>query len=158
MAYNPYQFNNYNLNELQAMRERIDRTMNQIQQPIQQAPAPITQNFQLAPNTTNSNDFDGKYAGNIEEVKNTLVFKDTIFTNKEMSLLWLKDATGNVKTFTIEEVIEKDEKDIEIDNLKDEIKQLKEMILNGKSDARNDDENTTTKRSPKISANKSNDE
>lgn len=157
MAYNPYQFNNYNLNELQAMRERIDRTMNQIQQPMQQ-PAPITQNFQLAPNTNNTNDFDGKYAGNIEEVKNTLVFKDTIFTNKDMSLMWLKDASGNVKSYTIEEIIEKDEKDIEIDKLKNEINQLKEMILNGKSDAPNDDANVTNKKSSRVSTNKSNDE
>lgn len=78
MAY-PYYPNNQlymqNMQELQNMREKIDRQMQQMQQlnqnqMQQQQPVPITQNFQLAPNPTN-NELESKYANNIDEVRNT---------------------------------------------------------------------------------------
>lgn len=148
------------LNELQAMKNRIDQQIMQYQQPMQQQnPTPITQNFQLAPNTNSTNnDFDGKFANDVEVVKNTLAIKDTLFINKDYSLLWIKDAIGNIRSYTLNEIIEKDEKDIEIDKLKDEIKELKEMIINGKSNASNDDANIANKKSTRVSTNKSNDE
>lgn len=128
MAYTPYT-NNFYMQDLQNMRDRIDRQMqqmqqNQIQQPVTQ---PITQNFQLAPNPSN-NDLEAKYADNIEQVKNTFVIKTGIFATKDFGTIWVKDVTGNIRTFKTEEVIELDEKDKQIMALKKEIESMKGMI------------------------------
>lgn len=130
-GYNPY-MNNYLIQDLQGMRDRIDRTMqqyqqNQYQQPI---PQPITQNFQITPNNASNNELEAKYANNIDEVKNTFVLKTGVFINKDFSVLWVKDVTGNIKTYKTEEIIELDEKDKEILELKKQIAQLKEVVSN----------------------------
>ena len=75
---------------------------------------PITQNFQIAPTQTNSSDLEGKFVKDIEEVKNTLVLKTGVFINNDYSTIWIKDATGNIRTFNTTEVIELDEKDKQI--------------------------------------------
>lgn len=121
------------MNDLQAMRDRIDKQMQQIQQQQQQVQQPqqipqVTQNFQLAP-TQNQNDFDGRYANNIDEVKNTLVLKNTFFINKTNDTLWVKSASGDIKTYTLTEVIELDPKDKEIAELKQQINSMQEMIM-----------------------------
>ena len=57
-----------------------------------------------------SNDNHRYYVtGDIDDVKNTLAIKNTIFVNNEMNTLWLKDVSGNIKTYTLTEVIELDE-------------------------------------------------
>lgn len=130
MAYPMYN-NQYYINELQAMKDRIDTQIrqhqNQYQQPVQQPQ--IHQNFQLAPNPSN-NELESKYAENIEEVKNTFVMKTGIFINKDFTSLWVKDVTGKIRTFKTEEVIEMDLKDKEIYELKKQIQEMKGMILN----------------------------
>lgn len=171
-GYNP-NINSSYMNDLQVMRNRIDQQLAQMAQPQQiQQPQGITQNFQIAPQNNNMNDFDGKYAENIEDVKNTLALKNTLFINKTNSLLWFKDVTGNIKSFSLNEIIEKDEKDLQIEELKnindrnsqiinelkDEIQGLKGVILNVKSNASNDDEPITNKKSARVSTSKSNDE
>ena len=130
MAYTPYT-NNFYMQDLQNMRDRIDRQMaqlqqNQIQQPVTQ---PITQNFQLAPNPTN-NELEAKYAESIDQAKNTFVIKTGIFATKDFSTIWIKDVTGNIKTYKTEEIVELDEKDKEILALKKEIESMKGMIAN----------------------------
>jgi hypothetical protein len=129
----PYYGNNQMyMQDLQNMRERIDRQMMQMQQPQQmqnQQPQGITQNFQLAPNNSTINDFDAKYAKDIDEVKNTLTLKNTLFVNKDMSILWFKDAAGNIKSYSLAEIIQKDEKDILIDQLKAQNEQNNQIIL-----------------------------
>lgn len=110
------------MNDLQAMKDRIDRQMQQIQQQQQQPQQipQVTQNFQLAP-TQNQSDFDGKYANNIDEVKNTLALKNTFFVNKDMSILWFKNTGGEIKTYSLQEIVEIDPKDKEIAELKQQI-------------------------------------
>lgn len=128
MAYNYYPNNQFYIQDLQNMRDRIDRQMQQLQsqnqQPVQQ---PITQNFQLAPNPTN-NELESKYVNSIDEVKNTFVMKTGIFLTKDFKTLWVKDVTGNIKTYKTEEVIELDEKDREILDLQKQVNELKGMI------------------------------
>ncbi len=123
----------YYMQNLQDMRDRIDNQMKQYQQSQMQQQQPqmpqVTQNFQLAPNPTN-NELESKYANNIEEVKNTFVMKTGIFVNKDFSTLWIKDVSGNIRTFKTEEIIEMDEKDKEIYMLKKEIEEMKGMIAN----------------------------
>ena len=135
MAYNYYPNNQYYMQDLQNMREKIDRQMQQVQQmnqnQMQQQPVPITQNFQLAPQS-NFNELQSGYANNIDEVKNIFMTKNGIFVNKDLSCLWYKNTEGKIKTFTLIEVIEKDEKDIEIENLKRQLEEAKNLILKSK--------------------------
>lgn len=116
---NPYNNQMY-MQDLQQMRDRIDRQM-QIANQNQPQTTPITQNFQLAPNQ-NSNGI--RYVNSIEDVKKELVFADTLFTNKEYTLLWLKNASGDVKAYELKEIIELDEKDRKIADLEAKIDML----------------------------------
>lgn len=168
MAY-PYYPNNQfymqNMQDLQNMREKIDRQMQQMQQlnqnqmQQQQQPVPITQNFQLAPNPTN-NELESKYANNIDEVRNTFVMKTGVFVNKDFSSMWVKTTDGNIKTYELNEVIQQDPKDVEINNLKQEIQRMREMINYGNesnvNNSNNDESNeskTTTKLSSRSKSN-----
>ena len=149
--------NQYYMQELQGMKDRIDSQLRQYQQQnqVQQQPAPITQNFQIAP-ANNNNELESKYANNIDEVRNTFVMKTGIFLNKDFSTLWVKDVTGNIRTFTTEEVIEMDEKDKEIFMLKKQIEDMKGMIVNAnESDNANVDVEAPIKKSTRISSSKS---
>ena len=130
MAYPMYN-NQFYMQDLQAMKDRIDNQIRQIQQnqQQQQIPQPITQNFQLAPNPTN-NELESKYANSIDEVKNTFVVKTGVFMTKDFGTLWIKNVTGDIRTFKTEEIIEIDEKDKEILMLKKQIEEMKEMINN----------------------------
>ena len=162
MAYNYYPNNQYYMQDLQNMKERIDKQMQQIQQfnqnqMQQQQPVPITQNFQLAPNPTNY-ELESKYANNIDEVRNTFVMKTGVFVNKDFTSMWVKNTNGDIKTYELNEVIEQDPKDIEINNLKQELQRMKEMIVN-ESNVNNSDFNepneskTTTKLSSRSKSN-----
>lgn len=119
--YNAYGYNNY-MNDLQQMRDRIDRQMQMVNQNQPQS-TPITQNFQLAPNQEKQGI---KYVGNIEDVKKELVFTDTLFVDKNFSTLWFKNASGEVKTYELKEVVEMDEKDRKIMELMARVKYLEE--------------------------------
>lgn len=127
MAFNPYNQNLY-LQDLQAMRDRIDRTMQSYQQ-IQPQQAPITQNFQITPQTQNPNELQSAYVNSIDEVKNIFMTKNGVFVNKDLTSAWFKDTEGKVRTFSLIEVIEKDEKDVEIEKLKNEINQMRTLLL-----------------------------
>lgn len=157
MNYPAYTNNSqFYMQNLQDMRDRIDSQIrnyqqNQTQQPVTQ---PITQNFQLAPNPTN-NELEAKYVDNIEAVKNTFVIKTGIFLNKDFSTLWVKDVTGKIRTFATEEIIEMDEKDKEIYQLKKQIEEMKGMIENdNKSDNTNVDDEITKTKSSRVSSSK----
>ena len=135
MNYPFYNNNQFYVQELQNMKDRIDNQLRQVQQSQvqQQIPQPITQNFQLATNPTN-NELESKYAENIEQVKNTFVIKTGLFINKDFNTLWVKDVTGKIKTYSLEEIIEMDDKDKEILDLKKQIKEMKGLIANGYDD------------------------
>lgn len=151
----------YYMQNLQDMRDRIDNQIKsyqqtQMQQPIQQPQIPqVNQTFQLAPNSMN-NELESKYVNNVDEVKNTFVMKTGIFVNKDFSTLWIKDVSGNIRTFKTEEVVEMDDKDKEIYALKKQIEEMKGMILNANEPANADvDEPITKPKSSRISTNKS---
>ena len=160
MPYPYYQNNQYymqNMQDLQNMREKIDRQMQQIQQQnqMQQQPVPnVTQNFQLAPNPSN-NELESKYVNNIDEVKGIFVMKTGVFLNKELNTLWIKNTNGDIRTFELSEIIQTDPKDEEINNLRQELQRMKEMIAN-ESDVNNTDhdESNESKNATKLSNNK----
>lgn len=157
MNYPIYNNSQYYMKNLQDMRDRIDNQIrnyeqSQMQQPIAQ---PITQNFQIAPQSNNNNELESKYANSIDDVRNTFVIKTGIFVNKDFSTLWVKNATGDIKTFRTEEVIELDDKDKEIMELKKQIEDMKGMIINANEfHDTNADEQITETKSTRIQSNK----
>ena len=161
MNYQNWYGNNgqYYMQSLEDMRNRIDNQIRQYQQnqmQMQQQPVqqPITQNFQLASTPTNS-ELEAKYVNNIDDVKNTFVMKTGVFVNKDFTSMWVKNTNGDIKTFELNEVIETDPKDIEINNLKQELQRMREMIAN-ESNVDNSDINGEheSKNATKLSNNK----
>ena len=158
MNYPMYNNPQFYMQNLQDMRDRIDNQIrnyqqSQVQQPVTQ---PITQNFQLAPQTNNNNELESKYANNIDEVRNTFVMKTGVFVNKDFSTMWVKNINGDVRTFNTVEVVEMDEKDKEIFNLKKQIEEMKGMIRYDSTNTNNTNVNepTTNKKSSRVSNSK----
>lgn len=118
MYNNPY-INNLSLNDrIDNEIERLKQMKTQVQQPT-----PITQNFQLAPTHTGM-----KYAKTIDEVKKEQVYVDTPFFSNDLSVLWIKNSKGDIKTFELTEIIPKDAKDIQIDLLQNQIEELRKEM------------------------------
>lgn len=116
----------------QSLENIIQQASNQLQQlrnrPVA-TPTNLTQNFQITPQTQNPNELQSAYANNIDEVKNIFMTKNGIFVDKGLTVAWFKDTEGKIRTFSLIEVIEKDEKDVEIENLKAEINQMRTLLL-----------------------------
>ena len=128
--YNPY-FSNQNR---QQTADRIDNQILQLQQmkeQIMQQPQPtnLTQNFQIAPN----NGGGMKYANSIDEVNKEVVYIDTPYFSKDMSTLWIKNGKGDIRAYTLAEIIQKDEKDLQIEFLQAQIEELKKGMINNES-------------------------
>ena len=138
--YNPYanQFSPYNQNsiqQLEQMRDQLDakiQTAQQQQQQSQQQQTPqipqINQSFQLAPTTNTNSEVEARYAESIEEVKNTFVMKTGIFITKDCSTLWIKNVSGDIKAFKLEEIKQLDEKDMQIQALQEELNSMKALM------------------------------
>ena len=121
-TYNPMARQSYEQN----LRNIIEQANGQLQQLQNQQPVPtnLTQNFQITPQASNPNELQSSYVSSVEEVRNTFMSKNGVFVNKELTTLWFKDTKGDIRTFTLSEIIEKDEKDIEIEELKKQIAEL----------------------------------
>jgi hypothetical protein len=146
MNYNP------SINQ-QGFNERIDNEIarlqqmkEQIQKPVQQ-PTNFTQNFQITP--TNSHTM--RYANTIEDVSRESVYFDTPFFSKDMSVLWIKNAKGDIKTYELNEIVQKDEKDIQIEMLQAQINEMKGMIENARSNDEPTNEPVESKESTNVS-------
>ena len=109
---------NNQINELEKMRS-------QLQQPIQQ-PTNLTQNFQLAPNNRDVI----RYASSIDEVQRDAVIGETPYFSKDMSVVWIKNTKGEIKTYELTEIIPKDSKDLQIELLQSQIEELKKEVRN----------------------------
>lgn len=137
MYNNPYMNYQQNFSQ-QSLNDRIDTQIAQLQQMKEQfknnqQPA-INQTFQLAPNGTNTM----RYANTIDDVNKEIIYGDTPFFSKDMSVVWIKNTKGNIKTYELNEIIPKDEKDLQIEYLQAQIEELKGMMKNV-SNATNDD-------------------
>jgi len=132
--YNPY-MNMYNpqanIDKINAQINELEKMRNQIQQPPVQQPTNLTQNFQLAP--TNREVI--KYANSLEEVQRDMVIGDTPYFSKDMSVVWIKNTKGEIKTYELNEIVAKDEKDIKIEFLMAQIEDLKKEMKKNESNA-----------------------
>ena len=143
MFNNPYFNTQPSLDRINAQINELEKMKEQMQRPIQTPPTNLTQNFQLAP--TNREVI--RYAGSIEEVQRDMVIGDTPYFSKDMSVVWVKNTKGEIKTYELEEIVEKDEKDLQIELLQEQIRELKGMISNEPSvsnDYATEDEADTT--------------
>jgi len=72
-----------------------------------------------------------RYSESIDDVNREMIFMDTLFVNKDFTNMWYKTPQGKVRPFLLEEIIPKDEKDLRIESLE---KQLKELLEERKND------------------------
>lgn len=143
MGYNPQNTVdkiNAQINELERLKSQIPQN-NQPQQPTN-----LTQNFQLAP----QNHDVIKYASSMEEVQRDMVIGDTPYFSKDMSVVWIKNTKGEIKTYELNEIIPLDSKDIKIQYLEAQIEELKKGMLNNESNA-NVDETSSNSKSTNVS-------
>lgn len=132
--------NPYNAYNPQASLDRINSQIAELEKlktqiPMQQ-PTNLTQNFQIAP-TNNVI----KHAESMEEVQKNMVIGDTPFFSNDMSIVWIKSTNGEIKSYELKEIIQKDEKDIQIEYLQAQIEELKKEV---KKDESNTDVNEST--------------
>ena len=131
MYNNPFMQGGYNtqanLDRINAQINELEKMKTQLQQPIQ-TPTNLTQNFQLAP--TNRDVI--RYASSMEEVQRDMVIGDTPYFSKDMSVVLIKNTKGEIKTYELNEIIPKDDKDIQIEMLQAQINEMKGMIQNAK--------------------------
>ena len=143
--YNNQYMQNYSQFNPQFMNDRIDNQIAQLQQMKEQMknnnqqPA-INQTFQLAP----TNNHTMRFANTIDDVIKEIVYYDTAFFSKDMSVMWIKNAKGDIKSYELNEIVPKDSKDFEIEYLKSQIEELKGMIKHDANVANDDTKQDTT--------------
>jgi len=145
MFNNPY-MQNYNVGQ-PGLTDRIDNQiaqLNQMKEQIKNNQSPsINQTFQLAPNNLMM-----KFVNTIEDVNKEMVYFDTPFFSKDMSILWIKNARGDIKSYELNEIIPKDNKDLQIEYLQTQIEELKGRIENDPNvtnvNAKQNETNATT--------------
>ena len=132
MYNNPYVINGYNsqsnVDRINNQIAELEKIKQQMQQPI---PTNLTQNFQIAP----TNHEAIRYANSMEEVTKYMVIGDTPFFSKDMSIVWIKNAKGEIKTYELNEIVAKDDKDIKIEFLMAQIEELKKGMKNNEHNA-----------------------
>lgn len=135
--------NLYNAYNQQTNLERINSQiaeLEKIKQQLSQNPMPqatnLTQNFQLAPANNNSI----KYANSIEDIKKEIVIADTPFFSRDLSVVWIKNAKGDIKAYELKEIVQKDDKDLMIESLQLQINEMRKEIANAKPIITNVDE------------------
>ena len=97
MFNNPYMANYQSNFTQQSLNEKIDSEIERLKQMktnMQQPVQPITQNFQLAPSHSGI-----RYANSLEEVNKEMIYADTPFFSKDLSVMWLKSAKGDIKAY-----------------------------------------------------------
>lgn len=121
MYNNPYVYNpQVNIDRINAQISELEKLKSQLPQ---QAPTNLTQNFQLAP----SRDVI-RYVTSIEEVQREMVLGETPYFSKDMSVVWIKNGKNEIRTYELNEIIPKDEKDIKIELLQAQLEELKKGI------------------------------
>ena len=138
-----------NIDRIDNQIAELNKIKNQYQQQLNQPQTPtnLTQNFQLAP----VNREVIRYANSIEDVQKDSVIGETPYFSKDMNVVWIKNIKGDIRTYELSEIVQKDDKDIQIDLLKAQINELKGMINNAKSNDDDVNEPVESKKSTNVS-------
>lgn len=151
MYNSPYVINAYNpqanLDRINTQMNELEKMKQQIQQSMQQ-PTNLTQNFQITP----TNREVMRYANSLNEVERDMVIGDTPYFSRDMSVVWVKNTKGEIKTYELSEILPLDEKDIKIKYLQDQIDQLKKARLNDEQYITNDIEPSATENDEPVGA------
>lgn len=141
---NMQQINNYDeyLKYLEKEKERIEKSKEQYINRFQQQQPTLNQTIQVTP--TPSQSIGLKHVKNINDVNSELVMFETPFVLDDYSTLFIKNTNGEVRTFAMEEIVPKDEKDKIIEQLRLENEELKGMISNESTNATNDEQSNAT--------------
>lgn len=138
MYNNPYMNYQQNYNQ-QSMNDRIDNQIAQLQQMKEQMkhqqPTNINQTFQLAPQQSGM-----RYANSLDDVNKEMVYTDTPFFSKDMSVVWIKNNKNEIRTYELNEIVPKDDKDLLITSLQMQIEELRKEIKNNAKPINNDDD------------------
>lgn len=149
MYNSPYQYNpQISIDRINAQMQELEQMKQKLQQNATQPS--INQTFQLAP----SNNGKLKYAGTIDDVAKEQVTEESAFFSKDLSVVWIKNPSGNIRIFEMKETKLKDEKDMLIDALMLQIEELKKGNKHEPS-VNDDDEPITAKKSSNVSNRKS---
>lgn len=150
---NMQQINSYDdyLKYLEKEKERIEKSKEQYINRFQQQQPTLNQTIQVTP--TPSQSIALKHVKGVEDVNSELVMFETPFVLDDYSTLFIKNAKGEVRTFVMEEIVPKDEKDKIIEQLRLENEELKGMISNESTNSTDDEQsNATIDRSAKTKA------
>lgn len=108
-------------------RNKINELEKQRIQAQYSQPTILNQTIQAVPSSTGI-----RYAESIDDVNREMVFTDTLFINKDFTNMWYKTPQGKVRPFLLQEIVPKDEKDLRIESLE---KQVRELLEERKEDA-----------------------
>lgn len=130
MYNNPYFNNVYNqqvsVDRINEQISQLEKMKQQAQQPVQTPqPTNLTQNFQLAPTNHTM-----KFVNTIDDVNKEIVYYDTPFFSKDMTVMWVKNTKGDIKSYELNEIVPKDAKDMQIEYLQAQIEELRGKIEN----------------------------
>lgn len=120
---------------------------NNFNQPVPQQP--ITQNFQLSPTHTGM-----RFVNSIDDVRKELVYFETPYFSRDMSVMWIKNVRGEIIPYEIKRIVIKDEKDMQMEKMQKEIEELKEKLNekpNDESSNSNGDEPIKNEKSTNVS-------
>jgi len=141
-------YNNYNpqvnIDRINSQIAELERIKAQIPQQMQPA---INQTFQLAP--TNREVI--RYANSIDEVQKEMVIGDTPYFSKDLTIVWIKNIKGEIRSFELTEIIAKDNKDLMIENLQLQIKELRKEIKNANTTNKYVDDAVENEKSTNVS-------
>jgi hypothetical protein len=145
MYNNPYNYNpQVNIDRINNQIAELERMKAQIPQQMQPA---INQTFQLAP--TNREVI--RYANSIDEVQKEMVIGDTPYFSKDLTIVWIKNIKGEIRSFELNEIIAKDNKDLMIENLQLQIKELRKEIKNANTTNEYVDDTVEDEKSTNVS-------
>ena len=124
MYNNPYLNNINQQNNIDRINNEINNLQKLKEQMQQPTPTNLTQNFSITPPHRDTL----RYANCIDDVYRENIIGDTAFFSKDMSVVWVKDTRGEIKTYELAEIIPKDERDLKIEYLEAQIKELKKGL------------------------------
>ena len=102
-------------------RNKINELEKQRIQAQYSQPTILNQTIQAGPTSSGI-----RYAESIDDVNREMIFMDTLFVNKDFTNMWYKTPQGKVRPFLLEEIVPKDEKDLRIESLEKQVKELLE--------------------------------
>lgn len=121
--YNAYYNAQANIDRINSQIAELEKLKSQLPSMQQPTPTNLTQNFQLTPQYNQM-----RYVNSLDDVKKEVVTIDTPFFSRDLSVMWIKNAKGDIRGFELNEIIPKDNKDMQIEFLQSQIEELRKEI------------------------------